>query len=448
MAERKSGPVKPPVIDLTARPAKPIAAEDTKPTAEPQATTIPPTPEAAEPKPQPEPAKAEAKPVDSKPVDSRPPEAKPAGAKPVDSKSTAPKPAKPVAPAKPVNPWLYAGLGAIGGAILGTGLTFGLATAGLLPPTAPAFANPAPQLADQANRIAALEGKLADSTGQVAGLAKTVDAQKADIATLQSAKPPTVDLAPIDSRLKTLSDRVEAIAAGASSADAGALAANLAALQKSLGDLGSKVTALSDAQSATDGKLGALNGEIAAAKAALAQEADAAKASATNAAAQLPIALTGLENAFAVGRPYAAELASLRTLQPNVSIPPSVAEHAETGLARPDDLTASFTAALPDILAAEPAKPNAGWQDAAMNWAKTVLALRPAGEISGTDPDAVTSRLEAAIGRHDYAAATSLFAALPEPMRLAAKDLPQQVATQAEAQNFLAGLRSSAGAAK
>lgn len=428
MAERKSGPVKPPVIDLTARPAKSSVPEEAK-LAEAQATTTPPKPEAIEAKPRPEAAKA-----------------KPSDSKPVDSKLT-PKPST-AAPAKPANPWLYAGLGAIGGAILGTGLTYGLATAGLLPSAAPVFANPAPQLTDQANRIAALENKLADSTGQVMGLAKTVDAQKADIATLQSAKPPTVDLAPIDARLKTLSDRVEAIAAGASSADAGALAANLATLQKSLGDLGSKVTTLADAQSATDGKVGALNGEIAAAKAALAQQAAAAQASATNAAAQLPIALTGLENAFAVGRPYAAELASLRTLQPNVAIPPSVAAHAETGLARPDDLTASFTTALPDILAAEPARPDAGWQDAAMNWAKTVLALRPAGAVSGNDPEAVTSRLEAAIGRHDYAAAASLFTALPEPMRLAAKDLPQQVATQAEAQSFLAGLRSSAGAAK
>ena len=82
-----------------------------------------------------------------------------------------------------------------------------------------------------------------------------------------------------------------------------------------------------------------------------------------------------------------------------------------------------------------------------MDWMKGVLAFRPAGDAAGDTPDAIASRLQSAVDRHDFAAATPLFAQLPPPMLDAAGDLPQEVSALADASAFIAGLRAKALAA-
>ncbi len=72
------------------------------------------------------------------------------------------------------------------------------------------------------------------------------------------------------------------------------------------------------------------------------------------------------------------------------------------------------------------------------------MALRPAEEIAGDTPEAVVSRLEGAVKRHDFASAATLLAQLPQPMQAAAGELGAAIAAHAAADTFLAGLRAQA----
>ena len=96
------------------------------------------------------------------------------------------------------------------------------------------------------------------------------------------------------------------------------------------------------------------------------------------------------------------------------------------------------------MLAGRPVAEDASWQDGALDWFRSAIALRPTGEIEGDTPEAVMSRLEGAIARRDFVTAETLLASLPAPMLAAGEDVPALVAEQAEAARFLDGLRASA----
>jgi hypothetical protein len=99
---------------------------------------------------------------------------------------------------------------------------------------------------------------------------------------------------------------------------------------------------------------------------------------------------------------------------------------------------------VPDILAGRTAESTGDWGQDALEWAKALLALRPAEEIEGDTPEAIVSRLEGAVSRHEFEAATALLVQLPEPMQAAAGDLGAAIASHAAAQSFVAGLRAQA----
>jgi hypothetical protein len=161
-------------------------------------------------------------------------------------------------------------------------------------------------------------------------------------------------------------------------------------------------------------------------------------------AARLPLIVSGLETAFATGRPYAVELQSLTSLLPELAVPPAISEASETGLPRPELLVRRFNERLPRILAGRTATATGDWTENALEWAKALLALRPAEEMEGDSPEAVISRLEAAMERRDFVAAARLMAELPAPMREAAGDLPAEILLHAEADTFITGLRAQA----
>jgi hypothetical protein len=163
----------------------------------------------------------------------------------------------------------------------------------------------------------------------------------------------------------------------------------------------------------------------------------------TGPAMKLPLILSGLESAFATGRPFQTELSALLGVVPDAAIPAPLASAAATGLSRPDSVTQAFEAALPEILAARD-HGSADWTQNAVDWAKSLLALRPAEEQQGDSPDAVVSRLEGAMTRHDYTTAVALLDQLPAPMQQAAAPVATDIAAHAAADKLVADLRARA----
>lgn len=398
MADRSTGPVKPPVIDLTARNAN--ARPDERASA------------------------AETPPPGTRERPSR-----------IDFGDAN---------------WPLLGGVAIGGAILGTILTYLLANALPLPTRGPDVPDLTPELTAQGDKIDALSStvtSLQQSTTRtqvsldatIAQLDAGLAAANQSIADVEASIPEAaapVDLTPLENQLKTLKAQVDAIAAGASGADAGAIA-------QSIADLETGISSVTTRLNGVDATVASLRTDLDAARNALTQHIDAALPNEVGPALKLPLILSGLEGAFAAGKPFQTELDALRAVLPDIVVSTTLSAAAPTGLIRPDALDAKFRTALPAILGARDTS-GEDWAQSAVDWAKSVLALRPAEEIEGDSPEAVVSRLEGAMERRDYATARALVDALPQAMRDEATLVAADIRAHAEAAKLVADLRARA----
>ncbi len=393
MAERSTGPVKPPVIDLTARNTN---------------------------------ARPEERPADAAPTQPR-----------AEADGTGTN-------------WPLLGGVAAAGAVLGTVLTYLLANALPLPTRGPDLPDLSPQVTAQGEKLDALAGTvsaLQDTTTRtqvsldatiaqldtgLTGLNQAVEDVRAAIPEI----PAPVDLEPIENQLRTLRAQVDAIAAGASGADAGAIAESIASLETGIASVTTRLNGV-------DSTVASLRTDLDAARQSLSAHIESALPNEVGPALKLPLILSGLEGAFATGRPFQPELDTLRTVLPDFAVPDALSTAAATGLVRPDTLLQRFEAVLPDILAARDTS-NDDWVQGALDWTKGMLALRPAEEMEGDSPEAIVSRLEAAMERRDYVAARSLIDALPQPMKDKAALVSADVRAHAAATTLIADLRARA----
>lgn len=448
MAERKSGPVKPPVIDLKARESTPAAARPTprpKPSAAADSEDV---------------ALAEVAEVAETGTTDAPPEPIPdTGVPPADT-APEPKPAAPPPPPPPrplavlAMPWNAIAVAAVGGAILGTLLTYLAGTLIALPDRRPVIADPAARLdgqqadiADLGSRLAALEDQSKRTQISLDATIVQLDSGLADLRQAIAALPtPTApaDLTPLTDRIDALETRLSAINAGVSPADAATFGATLSNLDTGLGAMRDAIAALETRQSAQDGALSALRSDVGAAKTAIAAQNQTLGGADIAPAVRLPLVVTGIESAFSTGRPYAVELSNLTALLPDLAVPDAVRAGAESGLPRPDAVATRFAALVPTVLAGRTGTSSGDLGQDALDWIKALLAFRPAGEMEGDAPEAVVSRLEGAVGRHDFISAAELLASLPEPMRNAAGASGADILSLAEAERFIAGVRAAA----
>lgn len=382
----KSGPVKPPVLDLKARPTSGDAAR-------PEAIAAA---AAARPKPTEKPA------------------------------ATAPAPST--------------GFGfgpAVLGGVLGLAAAYGLAFFGLWPTTPVASPVADPRLANFATAIPELETVTQTTQSELAALNQRVGAlESAEPAAATTSTAAPVDLSAVEADIAALGTRIDGLAATpAPEADTGALDS----LRADFAALGTRLDELAARVGTAEAGLRTLDTTVTETTATLADQ-----PSDIGAVLQLPLILSGFETAFATGRPYETELAALRAAAPAADIPTDIANAASTGLTRPDAIARRFETVLPAMLAGRPAKPDAQWQDGALDWFASVIALRPTGEIEGDTPEAIMSRLVGAVERRDFASAETLLASLPAPMQAAAEDVPDLISSQAGAARFLEALRVQA----
>ena len=394
--DTKSGAVKPPVLDLTARETA---------SANPEASKAKQTASKPEAKPEQKTAGTAAKPPQTPPkTEARTPRSFPIAA-------------------------------TIAGGVLGVAAAYALALGGLWPSQPAPASTPDPRLSQFATAIPELETVTQTTQSELAALNQRIAAIESAEPTPTTAAPASapVDLSTIEADIAALQSRIDTLPTEpAQTVDTEALTGELAGVRTRVDELAARL-------GIAESSLRNLDISVSQTSAALAEQ-----PSDIGAVLQLPLVLSGLETAFASGRPYETELASLRTASPQVEIPTAVANAAGTGLPRPDLIAQRFNQALPAIIAGRPADPNAGWQDGALDWFASAIALRPTGEREGDSPEAVTSRLEGAIDRRDFTQAKTLFDALPQPMRDAAGDVPAMVDAQAEAAQFLQIVRNQA----
>ncbi len=506
MATRKSGPVKPPTLDLTARkrPASKTSSRNPrakaaapKPAVEKPSATTPSKEQAA--------SKAQAE----KPVNADAPKAASSStaASSTTSSGASEKNSGLWPPSLPsditLTPLVAALIGIVGGAALGALLLIALLATGLLRPLLAEPENPAigelatqvvinqegiseslvgfralndqvstlNQIVDQQTEL--LQGGLETQRQEVQGVNATLDqmatqqaALEGELQTLLNAPQPEpaapFDPSALEQSIAELGARLEAIAAGASTDDAQIFADEMAQIRNALAQLETlnqrldgfsadlqdnqqTVSAAVEAAAQTR-TLAEGNAEELTRLATLVQSEAASPAPVAIApsSVQIPLALMGLDAALDSGRPFEGELEALGTILPELEVPPRLNEIATEGLLRPDELVSRFNASLTDLLAAKPIDPDAGWRDNLWERIKSLLALRPTGETGGDSTEALVANAEAAVNRRDFAAASAAVKQLPEPMRLVIADLALQFEARAGMETLLAAARNAA----
>ncbi len=444
MAERKSGPVKPPTIDLTAK------SKETDGPKKPASDTA---------------AASAAKPAGAGAPASRPPsggdKTKPDAA--VSGKKEDVKAASPSRIS--AMPLLAVGLaGTILGGALGLGGAYGLAVLGYWPATK----TDTSAVAALSSEMSSLYVKKSDIGAVVdraiANVDSGVSALDERVSALETAKPadnsPAISalderVATLETGLKTLSDKLDAatISGGdAAAADAVAgLKDQMTSLSAKSDALTTKVAALetagtsaasADAVTALGESVDALKSELAAVSSGLTALQSAPEPVPID--LRLPLALSGIAEALDTGAPFAADLDMIRAALPDLAIPQQVAEAATSGLGSPADLASRFEAKVPDILAARPADKRGEWTDQLWDRVKALVALRPVATGNDTSPEAEVARIEKALADRDFAAAASGFAALPEAMKSQAGGLGVEIGRFAATADLMHKARTAA----
>ena len=321
------------------------------------------------------------------------------------------------APPSPPAPQQRAGIvPLVLGGLVAAGIGYGAAYMGLLPSgQGGGTADPAlaAALAEQGAALSALQDQIAALNTSVTQAAATPVAQ-------QTAG--DIDLSPVIDQIAALSGQIDASTDGIAT-----LAARVGALENRPVFTGNADEDLLAAQQAADARAAELAAErdaIAAEAAALQDAARAATAQAAEAeaAAQAALALAAAEAALgqvqaalASGTGFAAPLATIATM---VAIPEPLQSLTEVGVPTQDALTRNFAplarAALPVALQ-ETAGESMG--DRLGAFVMGQIGGRAVAPREGDDPDAVLSRVGAAVAGGDLEAALAEIAALPQGAR-------------------------------
>lgn len=275
---------------------------------------------------------------------------------------------------------------------------------GIFPTPNPGYTGPSlepvqTELSTIKSELAALKSAPAPDSG----LAASVDQLKGELATLQSAIQSgaggdAAAVAALDAKLKDIEARI-----GAPAPD----------VSEKITGLEGQVAAATDAVTKGDGRLAALEQTIAGLTSKVDQQASQPKVA-------LAIAATALKSAVDRGGPFSAELETLAAIAPNAAELAPLRVQAENGIATAADLESSFApAADAMIAAAEPVNPNAGIVDRLLNSAKSMVKVRPVGEVAGDDVGARVARMEVAVKAGQYDAAIAEYDGLPDAAKAA-----------------------------
>jgi hypothetical protein len=316
--------------------------------------------------------------------------------------------AKPKAPPRTSMPELKSFVTHLAAGLLG-GLIAVLALSFFWNKLPPQNAAAKPDLTKIEQRLGALESA-PKSAGDLSG----IDARIKTLETTKAEPAPAPDLSELAGRVARLEDSLKALGETAS---AGGSVTDAAALDAKVGDLEQKLQAridaklaegeTSDSQALDDMKkeIADLNAKIGALS--VAERGADKEAAATQSAASV-LAFANLRAAIDSGRPYATELASLRSLAPGIGNFGALHAFAEQGIPTLAELTTSFKAASDAAIDAvpAPASQDESFVGSVLQSAKSMVKVRRIdGDATGDDPDAVLARAGAKLKQGDLVTA-------------------------------------------
>lgn len=352
----------------------------------------------------------------------------PSSAQPLTPSPADPAPATDSAPAAETQAdrnWVRIGAGALGLVVLG-----GVLSAAVLPrlvQAVPALGAVFPGAAD-ADLIDELSAELAAQDNIMTTLRRRLEAQTSRVAALSD------ETAAQSSTLADLESRVGALEGGGGAKTGGGNSNRIEMLSQRLGQLESAFVPLSERatkaiESARSQKeILAEQAQMTSALSALEERLQTLERSAAGDRRGTLIALSfaALREIANRGRPFAAEFEALTGLLADSNLPElagelqGVAPYAPSGAPSFGSLRTSFDEAAAAILHAAAIPEGANWWQRALAEFKSLVTIRPTGEVAGADPAAIVARAERRLNQNDLAGAVQELKGLPKPAAAAA----------------------------
>ncbi|NKL34221.1 hypothetical protein GFL49_10420 [Rhizobium leguminosarum bv. viciae] len=278
--------------------------------------------------------------------------------------------------------------------------------------------------------------------------------------TPQTTSPETADLA---GEIDGLKQTVASLAANPASTDDGELAKRVAALE--MAAKAPAVAAPTDSGNveALNRKIAELTGQVDQLRSTLAQSSEQQTTNRADIAKRLEeaekklnepredvavaraIAAAALKAAIDRGGPFLAELDTFAGVAPDDPTVADLKAFAETGIPSRTELVAE----VPDVATAiveavNQPDPNQSWSDRLMSSAKSLVTVRPVGNIEGESVEAIAARMEEKVKNGDLPGASAEWNSLPALGKQASAAFKQSLEARIRVEELVGGALSKA----
>ena len=319
--------------------------------------------------------------------------------------------------------------------------------------TAPPPAGDTEALGTLDGRIKTLEERKVETPPDLSGLTDRVTRLEDTLKSLaQAAKDggSVSDAAALDGKIGVIEQKLQEKIDSALQAQQASSTKGLETLQGEVAALKAKLGALAEANLAGDSsdlapQLTTLDQRIAKLEAALPDLSTAIDRSAASAkSGAAAIAFANLRAAVAAGRPYAAELAVLRSLMPDLGDLGVLPSHVETGIPTVTELASNLQKIAAGSAAPTSAPAEASFLDSMIASAKSAVSIRRVGaDTTGSERSAVLARAEAALEQGNLATAIKEIEGMPAPARDAFAGWLDDARARASASDTLTKLQNT-----
>lgn len=273
-------------------------------------------------------------------------------------------------------------------------------------------------------------GELADLSGEIEGL-------KQSVASLAANPPPAADSSALEKRVAALEAGPQTPASGTStgSADAEALNQKIADLTAEIDQLKTSLAQTTEQQASNGADI---SSRLAEAEKKLNEPRE-------DVAVARAIAAAALKAAIDRGGPFIAELDTFAGVAPDDPAATDLRNFAETGVPSRAELIRQ----VPDVATAivesvNQPDPNQSWSDRLMSSAKSLVSVRPVGNVEGESVEAIAARMEDKVKNGDLPGAATEWNSLPATAKQASAAFKQSLEARIRVEDLVGGALSKA----
>jgi hypothetical protein len=274
------------------------------------------------------------------------------------------------------------------------------------------------------NGIASLKQALDQASQKISQQAAALDQLRAAQAKTDAGanQAVTTQLKDLGNRLSKLESIVKANASGE---------AGLTALDQKVSGQAKSAQANRQALASQSQQIGKLEQTVAALSQKVAVNAEQPKVA-------LAIAASALKSAVERGTPFVSELDTYASLAPHSPELDALRKLAPAGVPTREEIVAEVGSAADAMVAAgRPVEKSNGILNDLVESARSLVKVRPVGEVSGTGVGATVARIEVDIRAGDFAKAVQEYKTLPQNVQSAGSAFFAKVQTQLQAENLV-----------